>query len=348
MIDKLDEINRVLIAAANLGAADDAVPVELVIEQCQTMVIEGRMPNHEDSVLFCERLGFINRTENNLTITASGSAFLDFNPDRSYDLSEEQKKLALRTCYLHGPLRTETHRLLRGFSPAYGEGTFRWSEIDNAPLEAASWLSQHLLQLGLLTGTTGALAVKLEYSKTVAVFLEEGRGWSEEQFQEYLREKQEVGDVAEELVVAFEAARLEALGCVVEAKCVRRISRLRVNAGYDVESYDSTSEDVNYDRFIEVKGARGLNVRFFWSENEMQIARKLGPRYWIYFQGGIDVTKRTAKNKPVSFQNPIQSILDGESFKKTPHGLIVEANLRGEEVVALSHEAAATAQSKDS
>jgi hypothetical protein len=333
MIDKLDELNRALIAAEKLGAVTTSIPADLILEQCRKTVIEGRMPDHEQTLAFCERLGFISRSENSVIVTASGNTFLGFNPDRSYDLSDEQKRIAVRTCYLDGPLRMETQRLLRGFSPSYREGTFRWSEVDDAPLDAEPWLPDHLRQLNLLTAEAGNLVVNIEFSRTVAAFLEEGKGWSEEAFREYLREKQEVGDVAEELVVAFETARLEQLACSVEAKCVRRISRLRVNAGYDIESYDANSVNMNYDRFVEVKGARGSTLRFFWTENEMQVARKLGERYWIYFQGGVDVKTRTAKNKPIAIKNPIVAILGSDSFTKTAQGVIVEANLRGEGIM---------------
>jgi len=341
MIGRVDEINRVLIVAEELGAAKDLVALELVVEQCRTTVVEGRMPNHEETVLFCERLGLIERRGDDLGFTPSGNSFLQFNPGRIYDLSEEQRKVLLRTCYLHGPCRRETQRLLRGFLPAYDEGTFRWSEVDNAPLETDPWVWEHLLQLGLLTGTPSALVVSLEYGRTVAAFLEEGRGWSEEEFQEYLQEKLEVGDIAEDLVVAFEAERLEALGNTVEAKCVRRISRLRVNAGYDVESFDSTSKGLNYDRFIEVKCGKGPNLRFFWSENEMQIAKKRREQYWIYFQGGVDAKTRTAKNKPLVFQNPIENVLGNASLTKIPQGVIVQANLRGDEYRVAAPAAAA-------
>jgi hypothetical protein len=332
MISKMDEINRVLIAAANIGGFDAPVPTEIVMEQCSSTVIEGRMPNHEQTISFSQQLGFVECIEENLVVTGPGKSFLDLNPERKYDLSDEQKKVILRTCYLHGPLRSETYRLLRAFSPAFREETFRWSEVDNAPLGTEPWLTDHLLQLGLLAGDERSLSVRNEYAKTIAVFLEEGKGWSEEQFQEYLREKQEIGDLAENLVLDFERQRLDSLGCIVEPKCVRRISRVMVNAGYDIESYDSFAEDVNYDRFIEVKGSRGASLRFFWTRNEMEVAEKLGPRYWIYFQGGVDAKQGIAKNKPLMFQNPLESLLNDETFTKNPQGLIVEAKLKGEEI----------------
>ena len=332
MISKVDELNRVLIAAVNIGGFDAPVPTEIVIEQCSSTVIEGRMPNHEQTISFSHQLGFVERTGDKLVVTHSGKSLLDLNPGRHYDLSDEQKKVILRTCYLHGPLRSATYRLLHAFSPAYREETFRWSDADNAPLGTEPWLTDHLLQLGLLSGDERSLIVRSEYAKTIAVFLEEGKGWSEEQFQEYLREKQEIGDLAETLVLNFERQRLDSLGCVVEPKCVRRISKVMVNAGYDIESYDSFSEDVNYDRFIEVKGSRAANLRFFWTRNEMEVAKELGAQYWIYFQGGVDAKQGIAKNKPLMFQNPLEGLFNDEIFTKNPQGLIVEAKLKGEPI----------------
>ena len=89
------------------------------------------------------------------------------------------------------------------------------------------------------------------------------------------------------------------LGHAVEAHCVRRISNVRVNAGYDIESFDGPSPPVAYDRFIEVKGAKSDKLRFFWSDNEIKVAKKLGKRYWIYFQGSVDVKNGVARDEPI-------------------------------------------------
>ena len=114
------------------------------------------------------------------------------------------------------------------------------------------------------------------------------------------------------------------MGHVIEARCIRRISHVRVNAGYDIESFNGPSPAVNYDRFIEVKAARGPQMRFFWTQNEIQVATRLGERYWIYFQGTVNVTKGIARNEPIMLQNPARSVLRDGNFKTTPHGLIVE------------------------
>lgn len=329
MIEHIGELNRVLIATRSVADEARSARVEAVIAQCQTAVIEGRMPDHAVSIKFAASLGLVTCESDRVVITGKGVAFLECNIGDSYDLADEQKKLLLRGSFLQGPLRDRTRRLLKGFSPAFKAGTFRWSEVDSAPLDAEDWLIEQLRQLGLLKRDGGALEVEQLYVKTVAAFLEEGAGWSEEQAAEYYREKVEIGALAEDLIVKHEMDRLRGAGHPVEAECVRRISAVRVNAGYDIESYDAAAHDMDFDRFIEVKGSRGSDLRFIWTDNEMRIAKKYKDRYWIYFQGGIDLKKRAAKNEPMLFKNPIDTLHKDARLKMTPYGLVVEGKIRG-------------------
>jgi hypothetical protein len=328
MIDKLAELNRVLLAVDELGDAEGAASVDAVIEHCKGTVIEARMPNHEVSISFAEQIGLLVTDGAVIRLTSEGTGFIEFNPAGQYDLSDGQKRVLLRTCYLHGPLREQARNILKEFSPALEGDALRWSPYDSSPFPD-EWAAEHLSQLGLLQRREDGWEVTGDYTRTVVIFLEEGEGWSEEKFREYLKEKEEVGKLGENLVRAFEMRRLETMGHAVEARCVRRISGLRVNAGYDIESFDSSSPTVAYDRFIEVKGARGRQLRFFWSENEIQVAKRLGERYWIYFQGAIDAAKGIARDEPIMLRDPAKSILRDGQFKTTPQGLIVESELKG-------------------
>ncbi|HTV58940.1 MAG TPA: DUF3883 domain-containing protein [Verrucomicrobiae bacterium] len=331
MIEKLAELNRVLLAVNELRNADGIADLEIVIERCKATVIEARIPKHQVSVEFAGQIGLLLINGKEIRLTDEGLGFIELNPSSQYDLSEEQKRVLLRTCYLHGALRQHAMAVLRAFSPGLGIDAFRWSSYDSPPL-SNEWTAEHMNQLGLLERRDDGWEVRADYTRTVAEFLEEGEGWSEDSFREYLKEKEEVGKLGESLVKAYEVSRLIRMGNTVEARCVRRISNLRVNAGYDIESFDSSSPAVAYDRFIEVKSARGRGMRFFWSDNEIRVATKLGKRYWIYFQGAIDTSKGVARDEPILVRDPVNSILESSKFKKSPQGLVVECDMQGKRI----------------
>lgn len=333
MIEKLAELNRVLLAVSEVRDVDGIADVEVVIERCKAAVIEARIPQHRESIEFAGQIGLLLINGSAIRLTEEGLGFIELNPSSQYDLSEEQKRVLLRTCYLHGALRKDAMAILKVFSPGLGTDVFRWTLYDSPPLPN-EWIAEHLNQLGLLERRDDGWEVQADYTKTVAEFLGEGEGWSEESFREYLKEKEEVGKLGENLVKGYEVRRLTGLGHAVEARCVRRISNLRVNAGYDIESFDSASPAMAYDRFIEVKSARSRQMKFFWSENEINIATKLGKRYWIYFQGGIDVAKGKARDEPILVHDPVNSILKSTKFKTTPQGLIVESDMKGKPITA--------------
>jgi hypothetical protein len=286
------------------------------------------IPDHEKNISFAHEIGFITLNVPVIRLMPEGKTFIALNQNAQYDLTEEQKRVLLRTCYLDGPIRKNAMGVLKQFSPALEGGTFRWTFFDSSPFPD-EWTINHLSQLGLVIRLSDGWEVTGEYTKTVSSFLEEGEGWSEEKFREYLREKDEVGKIGESLVREFERQRLLGLGHKVEAHCVRSISTVRVNAGYDIESFDGPSPTVAYDRFIEVKGARASQLRFFWSDNEIRIAKRLGKKYWIYFQGSIDVAAGAARDEPILLNDPVSSILTDNRFKTVPQGLIVEAAMRG-------------------
>jgi hypothetical protein len=128
----------------------------------------------------------------------------------------------------------------------------------------------------------------------------------------------------------WEKRRLKSNGHRIEAACVNRISKRRVNAGYDIESFDGASNLLAHDRFIEVKGSGKPTVRFVWTPNEMHRAIALGAKYWIYFVGGIQRKKRIATREPVMLRDPHATLNPTTGFTLQPKGeVLVCANLSG-------------------
>lgn len=329
MIEKIAELNRVVIAIDELKEDSGEANHDGVIRLCEGTVIEGRRPNHESTLTFAEKIGLIIQNKNNISLSQYGTDFLNLNVERTYELSEEQKKILIGIGYLQGPYRMVIHNLLKDFLPDFKNNTFKLSILDVAKTPESEWVIEHLTQLDCLVRKDDLLEINLEYVNTIAHFLSEGKLWSPDDFEEYMKEREKIGEIAEELMIEFEKNRLKNLGCRVEALCIRRISKLKVNAGYDVDSFDGGTANLNYDRFIEIKGSKNSKVIFYWSDNEIKIARELGEKYWIYFQGGIQTLTKKCKNKPLLFQNPIKTILEDPTFKKRPQGIIVEKNIEG-------------------
>lgn len=323
MIPRIEELNHLLAVVALLNAAVPEVPIEFVIEQCRGTVYGGLLPDHRKTLDFATYLGLLQSTDSRTRLTEAGTTFLSFNTEETYELTEDQVLYLVRKHYLDGALKVDCRELFGAFSLSHEEGIYQWSELDGPQLTVASWIVEHLCQLGVLVRVKGALRTATAYAALVNAFIDEPLGMSLDNLKALLKEKDDVGYVAESLIMEFEKTRLSQMGCNVEANCIRQISNIRVNAGYDIESFDAISEAMSFDRFIEVKGSRGNELRFFWTENEFSVAKKLGDQYWIYFQGGISLASNGSTLRPILIQNPCKTLFQNESIQIMSHGFFI-------------------------
>lgn len=332
MIDRLGEINRILLALRTLSGAGplDRVPLHSAIQLCRDNVLEGRLPDHDQTVRYVVATGMALLDGEHIQLTDDGLDFLSLNSKAFFGLTSEQARVLARKHYLGGTFQGECRAVFKSFSWSAEKERLTWSELDDAGMCVSSWVLDHLCQLELLTRTPGGFETHSAATAQVMNFVEEPMGLTEEKLRQLLREKEAVGDIGEALVTTFERERLGAVGGIVESHCVRRVSQFRVNAGYDIESFDGQSTTGVFNRFIEVKAARGAELRFFWTENEMKVAEQLRARYWIYFQGGIDAASRSASFKPLMFRDPIESIINDAQITKSPQGFLVQSRVRGE------------------
>jgi len=331
MISSLNEINRVLLALRQLTVRHRQVPRTVLVDFLRGEVILGRNPEFEPVVEFIRRLGLLSIGRKGIGLTPLGAQVLDENGSSLYELQPRQCVLLLRKCYLDGVLRREMKQFVKRLSPDHATGKIVWSSLDSEPFGELEWISEHLIQLGVLAAEKHLLSVTHGFMETISQFLDEGGDYTEEQMEKNLREKRLLGDLAEAFVVKFEQERLASDGHQMESACVQRISKLRVNAGYDINSFDGACRNINHDRFIEVKGSGQVTVRFIWTPNEMRKAAELGDRYWIYFVGGIDRKRRLATRKPVMLHNPHMKLKSDSRLQVRPDGnVLVEGNVCGE------------------
>lgn len=179
-----------------------------------------------------------------------------------------------------------------------------WSSIRNV-----------LIELGFLSVTHRAGRQRIEvepaYEKLISDVMKPLKNkLTLEELKKELQRNEEAGELAEEFVLDYERRRHSGCG---NAGKVKRISSVDVTAGYDILSFDS-SQSLDYDRFIEVKAVKKYSG-FFWSRNEMEIARVLGIRYYLYL---VDLGKITIEDyEPIIVSDPANELTTsgGWSFR---------------------------------
>jgi hypothetical protein len=329
MRGNLNEINRLLISLRELSADKQRVPAPVLLRHLKARVFLGVNPIFEPIINFSVQLGLTSVSPRGFAMTAVGIELLDQNQEELYELQPLQRDILVRKCYLDGALRAEMKNVVKLFEADEDSGTITWSPVDSLPLEMNEWLADHLLQLGVLRKEKDLLVVTEQYRTTFLQFQDEGGDFSEEQLERYLKEKRLLADMAEAFVVKYEQERLRAAGHTAESACVKQISRIRVSAGYDVNSYDGKSTGLAHDRFIEVKGSGKAGVQFIWTVNEMKRAETLGKNYWIYFVGEVDRKNGVVKRAPVLIQNPYHMLKTDKNFKAQAQSMLIQINSAG-------------------
>jgi hypothetical protein len=131
-----------------------------------------------------------------------------------------------------------------------------------------------------------------------------------EDLKKQLEQKQIYGDEAEEFVLTFEKLKLSLHNRYGD---IERISEYDTSAGYDIISFmDIHSTEI--DKFIEVKSYKGSLPYFYWSRNEVEVARLKKDQYFLYL---VDRRKIKLENyTPEIIQNPYQNVLNSDKWLK--------------------------------
>lgn len=130
-----------------------------------------------------------------------------------------------------------------------------------------------------------------------------------------LEVRRQYGRLAEEFVLHKERERLTESDREDLAILVKKISDQNIAAGYDILSFDGRESDVFPDRFIEVKGTAGNRILFYISKNELETARKLRDRYWIYCVLNV---KAMRSKKLIMMRDPYKTVFQNKNFTVEP------------------------------
>jgi hypothetical protein len=121
--------------------------------------------------------------------------------------------------------------------------------------------------------------------------------------------RQEVGDRAEAYSYRWEQENS------VDPSRVQWVALDDESLGYDIRNAGTSPE-----RFIEVKGSQGREVRFFLSSNEWEVGHSLGDAFEVHFWGGISLARPRAEEYralklqgyPLVFRHLAATVQSGE------------------------------------
>ena len=309
MIKDLREINRILIAIKELSVNTFARKTD-VLNECTKIVLGGKSSDHEETIDFCVSCGITIELEKQLQLSTLGKKLIKVNPENNWELNESQKNLLIENCFLDGFCKDESISVLKQFYPDNKRKTFVFSKKDDFILKNISSNLQLLFQIDLIQKDEKILFVNPFFSKHLSLLLSK-RKKSLSDLDHQLKIDREIGDIAEKIVLEHEKNRLKNEELAdSESSLVQIISGTDVTAGYDVESFDGKTTDLEFNRHIEVKGSVNRDVSFYWSSGEIKKSLEFTNKYWIYFVSGIDRKNQSYDGEIIKIPNPGHEVLE--------------------------------------
>jgi hypothetical protein len=142
-------------------------------------------------------------------------------------------------------------------------------------------------------------------------------GFTYKEFMEIQELKRQYGEQAEIFVERYEQERLKKHP---KRTLIKRISPFKVDAGYDIVSYEKEDSAI-FDRFIEVKSFSG-SPEFYWSKNEIKVAKQKKKNYYLYL---VDRTYiQDSGYRPLIIKNPYNIVFIKDEWKKEPQNWLIK------------------------
>jgi len=136
------------------------------------------------------------------------------------------------------------------------------------------------------------------------------RKLSPEIFKKKQAENDLIGFAAEKAVIDYEVKRLTEISLIPTE--IEHTSQKTILAGYDIKSYENYFDDnKRIERYIEVKAVSIEDYKFYWSKNEMTIAKVFGEKYYFYLLPVIS-NNTFDFEKLIIVKNPFKNIYSNE------------------------------------
>jgi hypothetical protein len=239
-------------------------------------------------------------------LTDLGKELLTFRPAWADRLSEQQGQYIIANIVKETRLSSDIISLINVLDIDATDNF--WISSQDIRIDATEARTLRLLQqLKIAQYINDGIFISRENIERLLDAFVVAEGIDEATLLKLLEQKRQQGALAEEYVVLYERERL--LNCNMEelSNMVLRVSKKNVSAGYDIASFDGTQFCKEHNRFIEVKGTVGRDISFYITKNELETAKRLQSKYWLYCVLNV---KSNSKKELRIIKNPFHYLLE--------------------------------------
>ena len=283
---KVMEINKLVSALIRLSSDKNSVMRDILLKDLNRVYLAWETSGYDTVLDFCRMLGMVECDGARVTIAGSGISysrlfsFVDGIP--KLDPNQRQGRALLM-------MLLDSDEIMAGVTPLIDELCIDFASVPKSwfarsteccPKEMLDFMED----AGFVDYDGKVLRIHQDMSRVVSMIKNGvGKAMNEKELMSILQINRKTGDDAEKLTMESERNRLEGEGLSDMAMAIQRISTVDVAAGYDILSFNGKRSSYEHDRMIEVKGTKGNGDTFFWSDGEIEAAKRFGNTYWIYF-----------------------------------------------------------------
>ncbi|MYB30278.1 MAG: DUF3883 domain-containing protein [Cenarchaeum sp. SB0663_bin_5] len=238
------------------------------------------------------RLDLLTASNDRISLTNHGRIIQSMQKPQVIDLSKNQSMYIAENCILTNKNFSHLAKFLKSFVFDRQYRTMIYNTADY-PMSYMNDMEM-LTQLGIIRKKNAVWLLNRKYVgfiDEISCLQTQGgydtRAFTQECLERILREQREVGKLAEELSMKYEKDRLGKKLLHEESSRVRQVSTVNAGIGYDIESFKQRTSSMRHDLFIEVKARKHSLNSFIMSNNEIQVAKRLGTKYVVYFWHGL-------------------------------------------------------------
>ena len=262
--------------------------------------------------------GLLDVDGSNVSVTSIGTEFAEMisvrDGNKILNGTDEQKKLLLK-CLNGVRIHEMCSDMFKKFYVNYSVDPPVWHSNVNIFSQFELCMLGIFEEIGIVERDRNIVMVgidSVEIFSAVKNGLPDGVG-------DLANRKKDVGDAGEIMVMDYEMNRLKDIKRNDLSDMIKQVSLVDPYVGYDIESFDGHDSDGSlHSRFIEVKSTIHATPRFYWSRNEVNVARKHGNRYWIYLW--TDVEGSAVLHM---IQNPYTELFKTGEPKPDPYNYVV-------------------------